>query len=152
MSDKEKTIYCAALLEGEGSFVKKSKYSMVVQCNMTDLDVLKKLKEYAGGSICASKNRNPNKWKDSWVWTLTGDSAENLALRILPYMGERRSKRINDLVSTRQSRRKSLEKFNSTADNAAILYINSSKSLRQVQRETGVNRQTILRHKIKLEM
>ena len=125
---------------------------MIIQCGMTDLDVLEKLKSYVGGNIYKATNRNPTKWKDSWVWTITGDKAENLALSILPYMGDRRSTKINELIAARKNRRDTIASFNNDADIAAKLYIETKKSLRQIQRETGVNRQTILRHKNKLEM
>lgn len=147
MSDKEKIIYCAAILEGEGSFVNKSKYSMYIQCQMTDKDIILRLQEYFGGNVCKATDRNP-KWKSVWIWTIYGGKAENVARKILPYMGMRRSTKIKELLSLRDIK----AKLNKKADDAAKLYLLGSKSLREIQNETGVNRQTILRHKRKLEM
>lgn len=148
MSDKEKIIYCAAILEGEGSFLKKSKNSMCVQCQMTDEDIILRLQEYLGGSVIKTNDRNPDKWKTVWLWAVYGNAAEEAARLVLPYMGKRRSEKINELLRLREEK----AKFNSDVDNVAREYMLGKKSLRQLERETGFSRQTILRHKNKMEI
>lgn len=91
--------WVAGLLEGEGSFVLKEGKKPRVTCHMTDLDVLERLQNYAGGRIYKVKNPNPHKWKQSWVWTITdSDKVVVLMKDILPYMCSRRTEKILHLL------------------------------------------------------
>lgn len=137
--------WAAGLLEGEGSFfVKTGTYSPVVSCEMTDLDVLERLKNIFGGSIYAMSRRN-EKWKDTWRWKLYGDNAVQCMQLILPYMLKRRTSKIKELIELHASRQEAKNIRNEAAIMAATDYLANKGSLRSLAKQYGVSHETVRR-------
>ena len=92
--DKNKTIWVAGLLEGEGYFGLIGN-RLVVKCVMTDKDVIEKLQTFTGiGNIFKRKKRD-TQTMDPYEWGGgTRSEITSLLKKILPYMGTRRSKKI----------------------------------------------------------
>ncbi len=114
LSDERWLYWLAGLLEGEGCFslsTGKSRTSgrkykrAVIHCNMTDLDVLERIRALAGGWLCRGSRRRSPKHKPIFDWQLRGDEAVTLAKTLLPLMLERRSRRIAEIVSIDASER-----------------------------------------------
>ena len=108
MTANEQTVWLAALLEGEASWVKQKRttkngieyYSFCVQCNMCDEDVLRRAYEFAGvGRFNGPYKQQQPHHQDFWRFTVhKRDHVQQLCLRILPYMGSRRSKKILEFI------------------------------------------------------
>lgn len=92
--------WVAGLLEGEGCFsVKVDSYvRLEIRCNMTDEDVIYRLRETVGvGNVRGpiEKRTRNGVAKPQWLWTLgRRDGAEELMSLLLPLMGARRSAKI----------------------------------------------------------
>ena len=105
MNKLNKTIYLAALLEGEGCFIQDR--SARVHLAMTDKDVMEKFCSYLKdlgfefkGTIKTRNNnklKNPN-WSVYYHFKLSSSNAIKLMKLILPYMGLRRSNKIKMLI------------------------------------------------------
>jgi hypothetical protein len=92
--------YLAGLLEGEGSFGSSGPaargMSPIIRCSMCDRDVVERLLEFGGRF---NINRRPTvTGKTVYTWTAQGPIAIELMERVLPYMGERRSERIGQIL------------------------------------------------------
>lgn len=99
--DQLQIAWVAGLLEGEGTFVRRSGNSCVISCEMTDKDTIQKLFSFVGaGNIYFCPSRN-EAWKDTWKWQLT-DSMCILELlqSIYPWMSDRRKIAIDIVLST----------------------------------------------------
>ena len=85
------TAWIAGLYEGEGCIEQTSTYGFRLTIASTDLDVLKKLQRFVGGTINPLKKYQAHH-KDGWKWRL-GDkkSVYNLLEAMMPWLGERRS-------------------------------------------------------------
>lgn len=98
--------WLAGLLEGEGSFGNYSKKTMVdlrVQLAMGDLDVVEKAAAVVGGAPIYTYDRKGQKGfrdhhKPQHKITLRGYQAARVMQAILPYMGRRRSEKIEELL------------------------------------------------------
>lgn len=106
LSYSQKTIWLAALLEGEGCFSihNKGKYrpTLTVGLKMTDRDVVEttcKFTNYSNNKIHVIKHPKNPKWKITYGTSWTSSNAERLMRRVLPYMGERRSNKIEECLS-----------------------------------------------------
>lgn len=107
MDAEQRVTWFAGLFEGEGSFcfLRGRPRSMSIQ--MTDLDVLQRVKEYFGGTIYPMTKRQEH-WKDAWKWTIFGTKSVELAQLVLPYLGVRRSHRATEYIENYGT----LEKYN----------------------------------------
>ena len=84
--------YLAGLIDGEGCIcISSSKnkldvdiWSLRLQIEMTDYDVLKWVQGQAGGTM-SCRDRNPE-WKIIWRWSLCGKQIAILLAKILPYL------------------------------------------------------------------
>lgn len=142
--------WAAGLLEGEGSFTARTNSPVLrVSCVMTDLDILERLQSIFGGLI--HKNSRDTKhykdhWKDSWSWSASGDTAKTIMTSVLPYMGGRRSNKINELL---ESRKVYEERVSAKLDNctqAALYYLNNDTTLQKTAPLFGVSWETVRRH------
>ena len=89
--------WVAGLLEGEGCFrALKSVRNISVACQMTDLDVLRRL-QYVVGGLINGPYQTPGRRPRS-TWQVRGAQARVLMAQLLPQMGLRRSKRIKQLM------------------------------------------------------
>jgi hypothetical protein len=101
-------IWLAGILEGEGSFnqdKRRNDFYSVIELSMTDKDIVERAAQIMnelGGSSCKVNARKKREgWKQQWRVTLYGNSAETIMKAILPFMGERRSNRITQLLADR---------------------------------------------------
>ncbi len=90
--------WIAGLLEGEGCFDynRTSKY-LRIRVMMTDHDVLSRLQDIAGGSIHNVKQQKSHH-KPLKEWTISGRKVKPIVDAILPWMGQRRTKKISSLL------------------------------------------------------
>lgn len=102
------TAWLAGLLEGEGSFFmirdKGYQYPTIVVA-MTDLDVIERVASMFGTSIFPQKKdkRYPD-GKIGYRTQTTGHKAAGLMERLLPWMGERRSQKIKELLNMKHGK------------------------------------------------
>ncbi len=90
--------WLAGLLEGEGCFgIYDGRPE--VQLRMTDLDVIEKASAYFPGNKIRHETypKNPT-WKDSYRIRTRGKKAIDLMRLLLPYMGNRRSSKILEIL------------------------------------------------------
>lgn len=104
LSYQEETVWLAALLEGEGCFsvLRASKTyrrpRLKVCLNMTDRDVVEwaaLLHPPAKVGYRPPRGHSKEPWQLQW----TSVRAEKLMRRVLPYMGERRTIKIEDCLT-----------------------------------------------------
>ena len=93
--------WVAGLLEGEGSFHHKGK-CVIVQLSMTDRDVVAKAAQLIGSKAVGYKRPSRPCGKPMFYCYLGGDRADVLMQQLLPFMGERRSMRIRELLELRK--------------------------------------------------
>lgn len=104
LSNKEKLLWVAGLLEGEGWFGLKNtktgtiKGNISIGVHMTDLDVLQKLQDYTRVGTLHGAYKNGEGNKERYLFRVSGSNAYNLMKSILPYMGIRRSAKIRELL------------------------------------------------------
>jgi len=96
--------WLVGILEGEGSFgasTNDDKYFHVwLSVSMTDKDILNKVSKLVGlGKIMGPYIRANKSWKPVWVWRLSGLSAYKVMKLVLPLMGYRRARKIEELLS-----------------------------------------------------
>lgn len=92
------------LFEGEGSFAIERGIARGLSIEMTDRDVLERVASGFGGQIYAtSRHETHPGWKPSWKWMLFGDPAAELAERMAPHLGERRTERCLEFLKSRKS-------------------------------------------------
>lgn len=107
MSDVE-AAWVAGLLEGEGSFMVLSRHGGSVRaprisCGMSDIDVVERLHATVGaGTLVNVKPREAALGsKPMLAWSINRMSeVRDLALRIRPFMGERRQAQIDDVLAS----------------------------------------------------
>lgn len=99
---KTELAWVAGLLEGEGCFSKKSNKgtarNVIVSCQMTDPDVLRRLHRLAGGTFHGPYPNGPRGRLPRYTWRVHGETARSLMADLLPLMGLRRSARIRELI------------------------------------------------------
>lgn len=97
--------WAAGVLEGEGTFSKHKRkgrnntISFAIHCEMTDRDIIERLKKIFGvGTIC-KRDRNDGKRKISWCWSVQNHAGIfEVLLRIRPYLGERRGEKVSEII------------------------------------------------------
>jgi len=102
------TAWLAGILEGEGSFIWNNKGGNVYGCpylriGMTDEDIVKRVQSMIGGRIRIESARQKG-WKDQFRLAISGQPAIEVMKKILPFMGERRSIKISQLIDKWESR------------------------------------------------
>lgn len=101
LTPREELLWLAALLDGEGCFtLVDGKYPNVV-VSMTDEDTVRLAHERAGvGNVVGPLLPKNKKHKKSWVWKVSvSEHAFALCRVVLPYMSDRRSKRIQEILA-----------------------------------------------------
>lgn len=148
MERQEAVAWAAGLLEGEGSFLTKSgRHTPVVSCQMTDLDVLERLKSIFGGAVYSTSTMRAH-YKKTWRWQVLGDQAEKAMIAVRPYMLERRQTAIDKVLkiwrdhSAREDeRRRQLR--------AAVLAYKKDGNYSEIARRFGVSARTLQYHVLK---
>lgn len=142
--------WAAGLLEGEGCFTNRTNSPVLrVSCSMTDLDILERLQSIFGGLIHkVGRNTKHFKehWKDVWVWSISGDLAKEAMTAVLPYMGKRRSEKINELLASRKVYDEQVAARLDNCTQAALYYINNDTTLQQTAPMFGISWETVRRH------
>lgn len=103
--------WAAGVLEGEGCFSifqrKTAKWdhkSLAIHCEMTDEDVIRKLHSvFDVGTVNIRENTKGRTdfrpRKKTWIWSVQNHvGIEKVCQYVLPYMGERRSAKIKELL------------------------------------------------------
>jgi hypothetical protein len=148
--------WIAGLLEGEGSFLVKTGTQgyPVIQCSMTDKDIMIRLQSLCGGSLSSHKPKNLN-WKETHVWRLGGVAALDIMSKILPHMGERRTNKILEVMSTSEEHTRAKENTKKNRElkhkEAGTAYNNGEGSLREIARRFNVSQVTVLNWSRKLD-
>jgi hypothetical protein len=107
--------WLAGLLEGEGCFRFGGRSSPVIQLQMTDVDVIKRVARSLGVEAKPQPAR-AGRFGDKVIWRLDiyGDKATEIMRLILPYMGERRTTKIQEVLTGRRKRRAYVMQHGST--------------------------------------
>jgi len=93
------TAWIAGVLEGEGYFgIKHGRKTLVIMCQMTDLDVLQRIQVRFGGGISLTKKRKEHH-KESWSWFVHGEAAYLAILSIYDLMSVRRKAKIDESLA-----------------------------------------------------
>ncbi|MBC8737324.1 hypothetical protein F6X40_10945 [Paraburkholderia sp. UCT31] len=91
--------WIAGLLEGEGCFdCNRRNNTVCVTLNMTDVDVVNDFAAITSAFLWKEAPRR-NGWKPSFIARVQGVKAAQLMRAVLPYMGQRRSVRIEDCLA-----------------------------------------------------
>jgi hypothetical protein len=88
--------WLAGLLEGEGWFGLSHYRTPCIVVSMTDLDVIEQAADLMGNKVTAQPKRTG---KQAWSVSLYGHRAVALMRVLHPYMGQRRSARIAELLA-----------------------------------------------------
>jgi len=100
--------WLAGLLEGEGSFMLKTKRSyngtIAISLQMTDKDIVEKcaaiLKTKVYGPYNSKqKKKNGEPKKETYLLTVFGTTAASWMMTLYPLMGERRKQKIEELLN-----------------------------------------------------
>lgn len=106
------TAWLAGLLEGEGSFCsanngKRSRgidNGCRVSVAMTDKDVMEKIAKLIDARVTSYQPTRPPEAKLAYRIQVCGNKAVSIMEAILPFMGERRAERINQLLAKAKMR------------------------------------------------
>lgn len=91
--------YIAGILEGEGSFTLRRK-NVVVRCDMTDSDIILRLKSIVGFGHVNSRAPAKPGYKPVFMYTVSGKPAISLCNQIYKFMGNRRQSRITEILKS----------------------------------------------------
>lgn len=103
---REDVIWLAGLMEGEGCFTWCS--SLTVTLAMCDEDVVRRAARIMGARSVRYRKRNPDRetQRPTFEFALTSARAAGWMMMLYPFMGERRQRRIRELLARwRQGRR-----------------------------------------------
>lgn len=100
ITDDTEIAWAAGLLEGEGCFYLRRGTLPIVAVQMTDLDVLQRLHGvFNAGYINVTKTAKVH-YKPTWVWSVsTGKDSVRIMRAILPWMAERRTTKIQEILA-----------------------------------------------------
>lgn len=108
MNDAE-IAWLAGFLEGEGTFYMKRQpnknYALpMIKVGGTDRDVIRKAADLLGTATLQFERRRKDHWKDQWKVHAYGGKAVEIMQQILPWMGERRAAKIQEVIAEWESR------------------------------------------------
>ncbi len=103
----EQVAWVAGMIEGEGSFIidrreggRRTYASPRIQVSMTDRDVIERLRDLCGGRVAFEPQHGKMNRQDQWRWSLQGyDAVAALGPLILPWLGERRAVRYQEVMA-----------------------------------------------------
>lgn len=104
MTYEQETLWLAGLLEGEACFHGtrdghgKPSNGACIQLLMTDEDVVNKAAAICNAKVYPRKPDTRGKWKPAWRMCVSGNRAVEVMKRILPFMGQRRKCKIEELL------------------------------------------------------
>jgi len=105
-SYRERIVWCAAFLEGEGYFTASRKYSGQIDVGASQVypQVLRWLHDTFGGTFHQKKFKD-NKWVEQTVWTVRGVQAVGVMMMLYPFLSEHRRAQIRRALDVWKSRR-----------------------------------------------
>lgn len=91
--------WLAGLFEGEGCVSRKGKTRIGLHVQMTDHDIIQRLREITGvGHVFGPLKTQKAHYKPTWVWAVQVDSrARQIAALLYPQLGIRRRAKIDSL-------------------------------------------------------
>jgi hypothetical protein len=103
-SRRDTLSWAAGLLEGEGYFTTAKRGGgrwtyLQIGAAMTDKDVILRLQKFFRLGKVYSYQPKRAREQRLWRWLVYNKDARKIMLRVLPYMGSRRSRRIHQLLS-----------------------------------------------------
>ena len=135
--------WAAGLLEGEGSFLQKStRKTILVTCQMTDLDVLQRLQRIFGGSIYATAKVKAHH-KDSWRWQVIGVKAAETMELVKPYMLSRRSLAIEVALDSWYQKQDEIASRRRQSQAAGRAYLAGEGTLREVAQRFNISYEAV---------
>lgn len=91
--------WLAGLLEGEGCFCLRANGSSFINCSMTDEDTVRRVHEITKAGTVTTPALRPG-CKQVWAWrTGAREDVIRICNAVLPYMGQRRSAKIRELLA-----------------------------------------------------
>ncbi len=130
--------WASGLFEGEGTFCFQSTgIGSAVAIQMTDQDVLEKMKNLFGGKITVAYEAK-NNWKTCYRWTLgIKDGSEYFVNSIYPYLMSRRQAKADEWIKSRVSVQQS--RYIADERNKKVLEaLSSGKTQKQVADEFDI--------------
>ena len=99
LSFRERVIWAAAFLDGEGTFYASKKYSGHVQVSASQVDPLPLawLIQLFGGTLHLKKYVKKT-WRTQTVWQNVGSRAVSIMMMVYPFVTPRRKKQIRDAL------------------------------------------------------
>lgn len=97
-------MWLAGLLEGEGAFGHLKGKGPYVKLTMSDKDVVDKASVLMQATSVIEMKPKQENWKMCYTASITGFRAERLMNNILPYMGKRRSAKIQEALALWENR------------------------------------------------
>lgn len=82
--------WASGLYEGEGSVRGYNKRSTIAQMCQKDPEILHRLREFFGGSVCEYANPGATKVGTIFKWTVAGDKARIFLALVYPFLSIRR--------------------------------------------------------------
>lgn len=77
--------YLAGFFDGEGSVILAKTGAIMLQMTSTTHEVLEKIQEEFGGSLCQFSYSLKGRMVPCWIWRVGGEAALELVKRIRPY-------------------------------------------------------------------
>lgn len=150
MKEEVRFARVAGILEGEGSFIrKKGTNSVVISCQMTDLDVLEEIRNVLGGSLYETSKREVHH-KQAWAWQLCGEPAERAMEDLLPLMFSRRAESIKNAMAgisaSRSEREAENRKRVALYLEIAGEYLRGGVTIRELKAKYGVSQKTLTKY------
>ncbi len=112
MTHEQEILWLAGLLEGEATFAYRKGHGIYISLAMTDEDIVKRVANIWGIKSIRKVTPKHTNWSDFYVVRIFGDKAVSIMKQILPFMGMRRSAKIEEVLNLWVTRR--------TASEAAI--------------------------------
>ncbi len=96
---RERLIWCAAFLEGEGYFTASPRYNGRIDVGASQVypQVLRWLHDEFGGTFHQKKYKD-HKWVEQTVWTVRGMQAVGVMMMLYPFMSEHRRGQIRTAI------------------------------------------------------
>lgn len=97
VTPEQEIAWVAGLFEGEGNIGWGRRGGLTLRVQMTDEDVVRRLHAtVVVGTVTGPYWDGDQRHKESWRWAVSGPGARELAERLLPFMGARRSARLQE--------------------------------------------------------
>ena len=144
-------VWLAGLLEGEGYFGiqdtgKRGFGTATVKLNMTDRDVVERAASIMSSpSVYRMSHPSHPSWKDTYNCYAVGEQAVRIMQAVLPYMGERRTDKIHDVIDHMADKPEQYHKL--TRSQVARILVSEERGV-DLARELGVTtaRISAIRH------